>query len=1114
MKKIIFSILLIISIQEAFCTHIIGGEMRYEYIGPGSAPNSKQYRIRLLLLRGVTGAGFISQYIVGVFNNDNNQKVIGSAANGNWAAVEDFANPKPVPIIVSPCIQPPPPPPGYTYKTYSFVIELPDNSNGYTVAFQTFSRQGSENILADQGANYSCIIPGLNTLPRPLIDNSPAFSLPISVICENSFFTLDFSATDLESDSLVYSFCYAYDGGAATLADFQDPAPPPYNSVIYTNPPFTSAFPMGPQVAIDSKTGIISGIAPSFGVTGRYVVCVCAAEYRNGVFITVHRKDLIVQVYACVPLHADPSFVPITCDGFNVNFQDNSSGNPTSYLWNFGDPASGAANTSTLPNPSHLYTDTGIYQVKLVVSLNGNCNDSVTKPLAVYPGFLPGYITSPALCVATPIQFTDTTYSRYAPVNSWRWDFGDPASGVLNTSILPNPLHTYNLAGIYDVKLVVTNSKGCIDSVTRPVLISDNPLVTLFPHDTTYCGLDSLQLTASGTGNFNWTPLTFITGGNTATPLVYPPVPTKYIVTLTSPQGCKSRDSLTITPLNDLTNAIVANPPTICEEDTLTLTGSSNHANNVTWLWTPAGSLGSPNQAVTTAFPIVNTTYTLTTTWGNHCVAVKTTNIIVKPLAIPNAGPDAFVCSGGQSSAQLNASGGNTYSWSPTTGLNNPNIPNPIASPTVPTQYVVSVGVTGCPKLRTDTVFVDAGVLPVLTVMNDTLICDIDTLAITTTGTGSFVWAPNYNISSTTAANPLVSPDVPTWYHVRLTDVVGCYSDDSVFIDVRDKVTLLPLRDTTMCKTDTLFMNTTSDGLHYTWSPNIEIFTNTIKRPYIIPTQNRVYTVTANIGKCSDTKSISIKVVPYPVAKAGPDEFVCFGFSTQLSATGGSRYVWNPVTFLDNRFLPNPRVINPTANIRYIVTVTDILGCPKPVKDTAWVYVYPKMIVDAGPSDTTVVEDEPLFLKAVSTGTGNRYLWSPDLWLNDPNIFNPISLPKNDIEYLVEVTSPAGCKGSDRIFVKFYKVGPDMYVPTAFSPNGDGENDILRPILLGMRQLTYFKVFNRFGQMLYSTSEIGKGWDGRFAGKSQDPATYVWMAEGVTYKGQVRRKKGYAVLIR
>jgi gliding motility-associated-like protein len=89
-----------------------------------------------------------------------------------------------------------------------------------------------------------------------------------------------------------------------------------------------------------------------------------------------------------------------------------------------------------------------------------------------------------------------------------------------------------------------------------------------------------------------------------------------------------------------------------------------------------------------------------------------------------------------------------------------------------------------------------------------------------------------------------------------------------------------------------------------------------------------------------------------------------------------------------------------------------------------------------------------------------------------------------------------------------------MYVPTAFTPNGDGNNDVLRPVLLGMKSLSYFRVYNRWGVLMFSTSEKNKGWDGRYNGKAQDPASFVWMAEGVNYKGEIRRKKGYAVLVR
>ena len=136
------------------------------------------------------------------------------------------------------------------------------------------------------------------------------------------------------------------------------------------------------------------------------------------------------------------------------------------------------------------------------------------------------------------------------------------------------------------------------------------------------------------------------------------------------------------------------------------------------------------------------------------------------------------------------------------------------------------------------------------------------------------------------------------------------------------------------------------------------------------------------------------------------------------------------------------------------------------------------------------------------------------LFRSNPNVANPVSTPKDNITYAVTVTTVDGCKAVDLVSISVFNVDADIYVPTAFTPNGDGNNDVLRPKLFGMIELNYFKVFNRFGEMVFSTSEIDKGWDGIHNGRAQDPATFVWMAEGVTYKGTIRKKKGYAVLIR
>ncbi|MBK7434170.1 MAG: PKD domain-containing protein [Chitinophagaceae bacterium] len=1108
MKKYFILIALsFITVKEIYANHTKGGWMYYEYLGPGTIDPSKlKYKIGLNLY---IDCGSILIEPTWNFSFFTGRAPYNFIQDITVNAAPDYLIDGCVTITCYPCINNVP---SRCYKiiNYETIVELAATPEGYIVSKERCCRiAGISNIAVpsnNYGATYTIKIPGTLEAPTAPMNTSPVFIFnDTAVVCGNNPFTLNFTATDANSDSLVYSFVDAYAGANSGAPNPGTATNPPYATVPY-QAPYTGSQPLGAGVTIDPVTGVISGIAPP---PGEYVICVLVKEYKNGVYIGESRKELHLKTAPCTPLVASSNFTPITCDGFTVNFTQNSSGSPTTFLWDFDDPASGAANTSNLPNPTHTFTAAGIFNIKLVVSISGQCIDSITKPIGVYPGFFPGFITSAPLCAGSPIQFTDTSRTNYGVVDSWRWDFGDLV--VLNdTSHLQNPVYTYNPGGVYTVQLKVTNSKGCEKTVDIPITIHDIPALSVFPADSVYCALDSLQLTGTGVGTFNWTPNTNIFGANTATPLVFPPVPTRYYAKLTSVDGCSKTDSVFVRPLNDLTNAI-AGPINICEEDTVTLTGSSNHASNISWQWGPPGTIETPLNSTTRVYPIVNTTYTLLTRWGNNCVATKTHTINVKPLAIPNAGPDGFVCAGGQTFTQLNASGGDSYQWTPVTGLSNPNIPNPIASPTIPTFYVVAVGVTGCPKLRTDTVFIDVGLLPLISTLNDTLICNIDTLQLTTTGTGSFNWSPNYMISSTTVASPLVSPDVPTWYYVQLTDAIGCQSRDSVFVDVKDHVTLGAGPDTTICQTDGFRLNSYGDALHYIWTPNTWLDFDNIKQPFTRPLSTITYHVIGNIGKCQTEDDVTIKVVPYPAANAGPDLALCPGFNAQLNATGGSRYVWSPVNFLNNRFIPNPISIRPPASIQYIVTVSDTLGCPKSVKDTVFVKVYPKAIANAGPSDTTVVKGEPLHLKASG---GISYLWTPATWLNSNTIVNPTSLPEDNIRYYVEVTTADGCVAIDSINVWLYNMNEDIYVPSAFTPNGDGKNDVLRPILLGMADLSYFKVFNRFGELVYQTTEKGAGWDGNYKGKGQDPATFVWVAEGVTYKGIIRRKKGYAVLIR
>ncbi len=139
-------------------------------------------------------------------------------------------------------------------------------------------------------------------------------------------------------------------------------------------------------------------------------------------------------------------------------------------------------------------------------------------------------------------------------------------------------------------------------------------------------------------------------------------------------------------------------------------------------------------------------------------------------------------------------------------------------------------------------------------------------------------------------------------------------------------------------------------------------------------------------------------------------------------------------------------------------------------------------------------------------------MWSPAFPLNFSTAQNPLATLSSDQQFVLRVTDIAGCIGFDTVFVQVY-AGPNYYVPNAFSPNGDGLNDIFRAIPVGMTKTDWFRVFNRYGQLLFETNQWLKGWDGKFQGKAQPMGTYVWIVKGLDKNGKVIEMKGTVMLV-
>jgi gliding motility-associated-like protein len=453
---------------------------------------------------------------------------------------------------------------------------------------------------------------------------------------------------------------------------------------------------------------------------------------------------------------------------------------------------------------------------------------------------------------------------------------------------------------------------------------------------------------------------------------------------------------------------------------------------------------------------------------------------------------------------------GNTAEEDDTSRLRNPTYTFP-GEGDYNVQFIVSTN-KGC----VDTIRKMVSILtkpPLSVAFKDTLICNGDSLQLHAIGSGNFTWTPTSQMINAATADPTVFPSRTTEYVVRLDDQ-GCINYDTLQVRVVNFVTLRAMPDTVICAGDVVQLSAASDGLRFLWSPAATIVDDPAqKSPLARPSANTTYTVQAIIGGCVSTDDVNVSLVPYPLADAGADTSICYNTPAQLVGRhNGSSFFWSPTATLTAANTLTP-VARPKSTTAYVLSSFDTRGCPKPGRDTVLVIVNPEVIANAG-RDTAVVVGQPLQFNA--TG-GEGYTWEPGESLSNASIAAPVGLYDgsfDSIRYFVTVRDAIGCSDETTVLVKIYKSSPRVFVPTAFTPNGDGRNDVLRPIAVGLTKLEYFRVYNRWGQLVFETTINGKGWDGKIKGVDQGSGTFVWIVRGQDFLGKVVFDKGTVTLIR
>jgi len=383
-----------------------------------------------------------------------------------------------------------------------------------------------------------------------------------------------------------------------------------------------------------------------------------------------------------------------------------------------------------------------------------------------------------------------------------------------------------------------------------------------------------------------------------------------------------------------------------------------------------------------------------------------------------------------------------------------------------------------------------------------------------TGGSGNYQYSNGGAFQSSNVLNVL-----PGTYTITVKDVNGClFTIPDVVVGLTNNLSFTPLADPApICEGTSTSLQLTTNATSFSWTPDQPGVINdpAIANPVVRPSVTTLFHVTMRLGVCTAQDEVNVRVMPAPVPNAGPDGEICFGQNYQLQASGGLRYAWTPERFLSDPFNSSPQVLQPDRTITYSLTVSDVNNCSSITPDEITITVIPPIKIKVSPADTVVYAGDRFQL--IASSIASNYTWTPATGLSNPSIADPVvTAPSVDgaiVRYEVEASTAAGCKGEGQAIVRVYK-GPDIYVANAFTPNSDGKNDVFIPFPVGIRELKYFRVFNRWGQMMYSTTTLQQGWDGKLAGQDQPGGVYTWMVEAITHDGRKITKKGTVTLIR
>ena len=520
-----------------------------------------------------------------------------------------------------------------------------------------------------------------------------------------------------------------------------------------------------------------------------------------------------------------------------------------------------------------------------------------------------------------------------------------------------------------------------------------------------------------------------------------------YVVSLVvfDPNSCDVKDSsstfITVYPTPTVSFSFSLSP---CSSSITTTNSSFGNFGNTPYIWNFGDGNTSTLPAPDYFYPVSgNYTLSLTAIDQNGC-----SSVVSKSLAVLNfiTNVTNLVLCNGASSA-LNASGGTSYTWSPTTGLSTGSGPSPVAHPSVTTIYTLNIenNSLGYACLKTLTTQVQVNPSP----------------------TANFNFSIN-PCGGGTYFTDLSSPDVTNWY----------------------------------------------------WQLSASQ-TSTVQNPYYFYQYGGNFNVrltTSNSYGCTDTITKPISVPIPPFLSINSNTAVCKGSSVKLNASGGVSYIWTPTVSLDDYLSDSPNA-SPQTNTEYSVLVTTSnYANGKPCQFLLTTFVGISLLssvpVSAQANPTLIITGNSTTLTYIGD-PGALVTWYP-AGSTSPSTGYTVSASPNQPTTYTAIASSGACRQSAQVLVDAYSDGcldKDVFIPNTFTPNGDNQNDIF--IARGLKiEDVYFAVYNRWGELMFETSDKSKGWDGNYKGKPAEVGVFGWYLKVKCINGAETFRKGNVTLIR